>query len=303
MNFNIEQEIGARFKLIAHKENGEKKETKWFKNIVLNSGLERMSVNTWISQCCVGTGNSTPAPTQINLDSFVASTRTILTKNTNIQVTTKPYYVSVTLTWRFGQGIAAGNLSEVGLGWGDKNLWNRALIRDENGNPTTITVLNDEYLDVISEVRVYPANELNGSFKLLDKYNKVISEHTYIGLPYLYRPTDTFGQVKLGSLAIYTGEIGTSVTSSPTGQAATQAATATTTYPTATSCKTVMQIALASANMLHKSFEVRIDGLLSVSSAPYIGYKLQIDPPITKNSSQIMTYTFKLGWSRYEGIS
>src|SRR5690606_33028436 len=36
------------------------------------------------------------------------------------------------------------------------NLFSRALILDDEGNPTTITVLEDEFLDVSYEFRVYP---------------------------------------------------------------------------------------------------------------------------------------------------
>jgi hypothetical protein len=72
------------------------------------------------------------------------------------------------VTWRFGEGIAAGNIAEVGLGWGNATLWNRARIKDAQGKPTVITVFADEYLDVVSEIRVYPAQSLEGSFNLLD---------------------------------------------------------------------------------------------------------------------------------------
>ena len=61
MQVNMHSQIGARFKLIAHKGDGvPTTETEWFNNIVLDAGLARMSVGTWISRCCVGTGNTKP---------------------------------------------------------------------------------------------------------------------------------------------------------------------------------------------------------------------------------------------------
>ena len=49
--------------------------------------------------------------------------------------------------------MAAGNLSEVGVGWTGGACFSRALIVDGVGTPTTITVLGDEILDVTYEFR------------------------------------------------------------------------------------------------------------------------------------------------------
>jgi hypothetical protein len=69
-----------------------------------------------------------------------------------------PYYGSRTVTKRFSEGAAEGNLSEVGFGWGasGSTLFSHALILDGGLNPTTITVLFDEFLDVSYECRLYP---------------------------------------------------------------------------------------------------------------------------------------------------
>lgn len=52
MNFNTNIEIGARFKLVVRKssDNSISKETEWFHNLVLNSGLNRMSEGVWYRQ-------------------------------------------------------------------------------------------------------------------------------------------------------------------------------------------------------------------------------------------------------------
>ncbi|MHA3102689.1 hypothetical protein [Acinetobacter sp. ANC 3791] len=141
MHFQVHQEVGARFKFIVRKACDDRitTETDWFCNLVLDTGLARMSVGTWIDRCCIGTGNSTLISTQTALNSFLASSTTVQAQSTAIQVSAAPYYYSANLTWRFGQGVAVGNISEVGLGWGNTTLWNRALIKDSNGNPTTIS--------------------------------------------------------------------------------------------------------------------------------------------------------------------
>jgi hypothetical protein len=55
----------------------------------------------------------------------------------------------------FANGLAAGNISELAAGWGNNNTsaCARALVRDELGNPTTITVLAGETLVVTWEWR------------------------------------------------------------------------------------------------------------------------------------------------------
>lgn len=62
MNVQINNSVGARFKLVARKASTEEitRETEWFKNIVLDAGLNQMSVGTWIDRVRVGSGNSTP---------------------------------------------------------------------------------------------------------------------------------------------------------------------------------------------------------------------------------------------------
>lgn len=295
MKFNAHSKVGARFKLIVRKASDDSvaRETDWFSNLVLDTGLDRMSAGTWIDRCCVGTGNSTPVVTQTALDSFLASTSTQQSSSTGVQTSTTPYYRWIKVTWRFGQGVAAGNISEVGLGWGNANLWNRALIKDANGNPTTITVLSDEYLDVVSEVRFYDAGSTSGSFDLLDKSGKVISTHSVSGSSYMLNGSNNFGKIYPYTVIIFSGSMGGGVTSYPSGSVGTITPSAT--YPTPRSIRFVANLGLSAANGTHQSF------LITMLGSTYIEYKFQISPTITKTSSQIMTYTFELSWGRYTG--
>lgn len=296
MQVNMHSQIGARFKLIAHKGDGvPTKETEWFNNIVLDAGLARMSVGTWISRCCVGTGNTTPDVTQTALASFLASSTTINSTSTKLQTTTTPYYRGVTVTWRFSEGVAAGNISEVGMGWANTTLWNRALVLDANGNPATITVLSDEYLDVVAEIREYPTLSTTGSFSLVGKLGAAISTHTYAGSPYMTTPVDTFAQITSSNLVIYSGIKNDSVTAIPATTVGTTGSRSDS-YPTSTSIQTVFTCALATANGTHQSFIVQMNGLLGT-----LYYKFQISPTITKTSAQIMTYTTTMTWGRYTG--
>lgn len=302
MQLEAHSKVGARFKLVVRKSSDDSisRETEWFNNIVLDTGLARMSVGTWIDRCCVGTGNSTPVATQTALDSFLASTTSKQNSSAGIQTTTMPYYRYALVTWRFGQGVAAGNISEVGLGWGSANMWNRALIKDINGNPTTITVLSDEYLDVYSEIREYPALSWSGSFNLLDKTGAVISTHTVEGSPYISGAANYFTKIGAAYFYAYTGVKNDSLTVSPSGSLG-QVTTLALTYPTPTSMQIVATIALSLLVGTHQSFAINnIYGLLGIAGGVGGNYKFQISPAITKTSTQIMTYTFLLSWGRYE---
>ena len=167
--------MGGRFKLEKFKgttlPNGEvielagsRKTVAEFDNIITNQGLNELGTRTIKGTssvtyyCHVGSGNTAAAATDTGLQTFVASTNTYQSESTTAQVSASPYYISYAVTHRFGQGAAAGNLQEVGMGWAATGtvLFSRALILDGVGAPTSITVLSDEYLDVTYEFRIYP---------------------------------------------------------------------------------------------------------------------------------------------------
>ena len=283
---NIVQEIkvGAVIKLIASKSDGKiARETGWFHNLVLDAGLVRMTQNTWFDRCCVGAGNSTPIASQSALDSFIASTTTVQSTTSNWDSTTTPTYIYERRTWRFGQGVAAGNISEVGLGWENNALWNRALVKDINGNPTTITVLSDEYLDVVCEVRVYPTNNITGGFSLKDKNGNVVSSHNYTATVSL--GVGVWGgvsQVKLngaGLTGIY-NSLG-SVSNSTSGS----------------TVNSVWTLGLNDGNATHNTLYFRYTGIFPGNAL--WGYKVQFSPNIVKSATQIMTYSVSLVLGRY----
>lgn len=306
MNFQANIQVGALFKLIVHKGNPEQpsKETSLFHNLVLDAGLDRLSVGSAINRVCVGSGNSAPVVTQTALDAFIASTTT--TQGSDIsgtQVATSPYYYWVRRTYRFGEGIAAGNLSELGIGWSNTNLFNRALIKDANSNPTTITVLADEFLDVVVELRLYPKMSFTNSFNLLDKLGNIISTHTVTGMPLFA----TAGSLILGPVSIckdqngdfkmFSGDMGAGVNVYPAGtEYITSSANITISYPSGRSCKAQVKFPLNLGNGTHRSFFAPVK---LVSNGAHFGYKCQIDPPIYKNNTQEIQYSFTLNWDRY----
>lgn len=300
MDIQIHNGLGARFKLQVKKAetNEITNESAWSENIVLDSGLARMSVGEWFNRCCVGTGNSIPVVGQQALDNFLASSTTRQATASFVETAVKPYHYGVRFTWRFGVGVAAGNISEVGIGWANNALWDRALVKDANGNPTTITVLSDEYLDVVSEIRVYPKDTITGSFQFLNKLGAVISTHNFTGRPCITQSNVEPVRISLARLWIYSGEMG-AVSNLPAGSVVANIAAPNVaiTYPTPTSFKAVCKVVLDAGNGgVHRSFLVEMYGpLLYVNPA----YKFEIDPPLSKTNLQEITYTITGSWGRY----
>ena len=183
MQVKVKAGVEGLFKLIARDENLEiTRETPVFTNLVLDAGLDQMSAGPWLGKCVVGTGNSTPVANQVQLDNSLAVTTSIFAQYTLSQKTTLPYYQEFSITHRFNKGAAAGNLSEVAVGWGNLlvgEIFDRALIQDVNGTPTSITILDNEYLDVVFIMRYYyDVTNRTDTLYLVNQKDEPISTHT-----------------------------------------------------------------------------------------------------------------------------
>jgi len=136
-----------------------------FDNVILNQGLNAIGTQAVVTACQVGSGTSAATVTQSALDSLVAGTSSLIAQ-TNTYVEGAAPYWSCTFTYRFAEGVAAGILAEVGMGWGGSGstLFSRARILDAGSAPTTITVLPSEALDVEYTLRFYiPLTDVTGS--------------------------------------------------------------------------------------------------------------------------------------------
>lgn len=153
----IHNQLAGRYRLTVRNTAGQvTRDTGWFDNLITDRGLDLLGepghlTGSTLGACCVGSSNSTPAVSDTALGQQIAI------KNTdavNFFIVPAERYVY----WRtyvvFDRGAAAGNISEVGVGKDAANLFSRALIRDQEGNPTTITVLADEYLTVYYYLRL-----------------------------------------------------------------------------------------------------------------------------------------------------
>lgn len=198
----------------------------WFPNLITNGGLNLIGTSSaWLQFCRVGTGSTAPANTDTNLASFLAETSTNQSTTSAAQ-SSAPYYGSITKVYRFGAGVAAGNLAEVGIAdqavaSSTDVLFSRALILDSSGDPTTITVLSDEFLDVTYQLRVYaPASDVTHTVNISGTDYTVIERAANVTTSSQWAPDTTGfqGGMKPTTGIAYDGAIG-AITTQPSGSA------------------------------------------------------------------------------------
>jgi hypothetical protein len=155
--------VEGRIRMVATKLDGSQRTLADFSNLITDAGLNRMGIGPFRDTCVVGTGSNAPTVSDSQLQTTRARTGAGAPNIPGPTAQSSPPYFTRTSTgFRFSVGSASGNLTEVGIGWStgsgltDYQLWSRALIKDEDGNPTTVTVLGDEVLDIYYSMRIYP---------------------------------------------------------------------------------------------------------------------------------------------------
>lgn len=143
-----------------------------FTNLILNSGLDRIAIGGFIGGCVLGSASSTPVVTDTSITSILGSSTTLQaygvgTANTS----TPPYWCSYYWTYRFIQGVATGNISQVAMAFGTVSagttLFSLALVKDSGGTPITITKLADEVLDVTYTLQLFcPSADVTGTVSI-----------------------------------------------------------------------------------------------------------------------------------------
>ena len=273
-----------------------------FANLITDVGLERMGDNSdWLRRIYVGSGSSAPSVNDTAMDNFVASTEAYQLTTTGAQ-STAPYYVWVRITRRFIPGQAAGNLSEVGIGW-TESLFSRALILDADGNPTTISVGSDQFLDVTYEFRFYPkttddtgtvtlTGSVGGTYDYIFRSSFVNSNSTVQGWNVSANGTNMGdrGSSSSASRRAYNGDIG-AITEMPNGTQANINNPVLAYESGSLRRKFVTGAGLDEANLP--------GGIRSVFLRMGIGaFQIQFDPPIPKTDQTVLSLEVSHSWGR-----
>lgn len=151
----------GKFKIeIRNEETGIIKDTGYIDNLVLNNYFSEPSSRYYFKRLylCFGTGSTTPAVTDKTLVDMVPG---VIGTNTSLNFpqvikgydsTTKIFTHTIEITFEGGKGDIQGNISELGLSYnssvGNTGFITRALVKDEQGNPTTISLGENDILTV-----------------------------------------------------------------------------------------------------------------------------------------------------------
>ncbi|KQQ60166.1 hypothetical protein ASF84_05520 [Pseudomonas sp. Leaf127] len=305
MNIDLRCEVEGFYTLTIFKadKNGEiipdsgRQPVPTFRNLITNGGLDRMGASgDYTYACQVGSGSTPATATDGSLVSRIAGTTSLLSNITGASPSS-PYYAHTTLNYQFSAGIATGNISEVGVGWGvTGSLFSRALIVDGSGSPTTITVLADEILQVSYQIRYYaPTVDVSGSLSInggtvnwVSRAAAANSEQYWRGAGYISEALSTDGLY----VRAFDGEINALTTGSPAGASAQRSSVLDTAYSAGSYARAgTVTWGIADANFA--------TGIKSVLVKKGIGsYQIGFSTPIMKTNTQTLTLTFTHSWAR-----
>lgn len=296
----IKASLAGRFKLVATNSQGKERVlADWFDNLILDAGLNRLGTGGAIDRMSVGSGNSTPTVGQTALDALLGTTTSQSTSPVRGYDSVGNQYVFIRWTYRFAAGVVVGNVAEVGAGW-STGLFSRALIKDSDGSPTTVTVLSDETLDVIYEVRVYLPSDVTDTLTISGvTHNIVLRPEQISNLSSSYWDFNTgfnsglgspnssagggqtYGPGALGGILVAPGGAAISGSSAFAGVGSYVNNSNERIY------RNTFGLTSGNAPIYNMSFYSRIGA-----------YKASFDPPIAKDNTKVLTIDWKITWAR-----
>lgn len=293
--------VAGRFKLTAIRPDGSERQlTDWFDNLVVDAGLNRIGTAASGGWCFVGSGSTPPGNSDTAMQSIVASTNALQESLQGVQASA-PYFGWTRRRYRFAVGVAAGNLAEVGIGWatGGASLFSRALIVDGSNNPTTITVLSDEVLDVTYELRLYPplADQSVDVVIAGVTYTVTIRAGAVTGSQWNaqsvldHSAASSSGQV---SLATYAGPIGT-ILQTPSGTAGSTVSASPYSYSNNSLKRAVMfSYGLDQSNIAGGGI-----GAAALNTNVLGYFQFGFSAKIPKDNTKLLSLTFEYSWARH----
>lgn len=307
--------VVGEFRVVVKRADGSTKiDTGYQKNMILNRGLDFFggaNGSDMMTYCVIGSGNSQPVYTQTKLDVAIkgVSGSTFSTKydynaarDGNLYKTNRVNKYSFT-------GLNNVNISELGLASTYSNattyfLCTRALIKDSQGNLTTITVLSGEELEIYYKLwAVFDTTDKTGTLNLLDgvggsvAYNwklrlaNVTDSYAYTNVGYaLATPTNRYCTFNTGDL--------TGITSKPSGDGSDYTLDSLASYISG-SYKRINSKVLTT---VQENRSIRTLTLATTMGTFQIRFgSVADDSPITKTNTQTLTVPIEISWGRYEG--
>lgn len=277
--------------------------TGWFDNLITDRGMNAIGelaegIESPLVACQVGTGSATPTFADTTLSNRIATTTVVFSQNASI-VVGPPRYGRRTIVFRFAQGAAAGNLTEVGISYqtaADGLLYSRALIQDASGNPTVLTVLPMEFLDVEYETRLYiptgdsTFNILVGGTPTVVTGRVANNGNTSAWCSFIPRIATT--STAIFRQTLYSGALGAE-SSTPSGVIGSNFAPTIAPYvPDSYYLDYARSYGINEGN----------GNIRCVMQATSMGsFQFEYDPVIPKDNTKQMTLRFRHSWARYTG--
>ena len=304
--------MAGEFRVVVKRADGSTKiDTGYQKNLILNQGLDFFGGKNgtdMMAYCVIGSGNSQPSYTQNKLDTAIkgVSGGNFSTKYDYDAARDGSLYKTNRVCKYSFTGLNNVNVSELGLASIYDStttyfLCTRALIKDSQGNPTTITVLSGEILEIYYKLwAVYDTTDKTGTLNLLDgvggsvAYNYVLSPmlvgHTYYKDVGYLLGSDYNKLVFSGDKAIFTGEPSNYFYS---------------TRDNAILSSYVMgsykRVFTATFGIYDANGSIRTYGFYNMGWWQIRFGSVANDSPITKTNTQTLSIPVEFSWGRYEG--
>jgi hypothetical protein len=314
-HLSLTTEISGEYKLVINRADGTTEETGWFSNIILDTGMDRMASTAgyiWVLQYArVGTGNSTPVATQVSLDAQIAFSSQNNGNTVVVNEGSPLYRTTLTHSFAFAQGAVIGNISEIGVGWATTgtSLFSRALILDNLGSPTTITLVALDQLTVYYRIRlVPPITDTTGSVTISSTtypYTaRVASVGSFAASAYIF--TGPYAGA-LGSLttpnADYcsTHSAGTSlapITSTPANSSGSVPTVVYGTYTNGTFYRDDVFTWGVAAGNATGGIQCIVLAYVAMSTGSFIKYQYRFDTVIPKTGTNTLTLRVRISWAR-----
>lgn len=303
---NVESALSGRIRIERSRAGGEREVVRdWYSNRILDNGLDMIGSDASPAPraiCCVGGGSAPPANNQTALTTFIANNSSA-SHVAHGAASVPPYYGSTITEYVFDEGVAAGTLTEIGVGKTNTNLFMRALIPDAQGSPTQIPVLAEDTLYILHELRLYPPT------------TDVVGTTDIDGVPttYIIRPSavnnnspttgwcppqynQQFTTKGSPDKKLYAGTLGT-VLQTPNGAVANGTNTA------------VVESAYVAGSFTRTAYFTEFEsdanlegGVRSITrNVRNMGmYQIQFTPAIQKNTDMILRLETGVSWGRYD---
>lgn len=270
-----------------------------FKNLIVDQGLNNAAstaINNLVTRCRVGSSSDIPTTSDTALGQPVGGYTSVVTSTYNHSSGNPVWYTYGRYTYTFPAGSVTGDLREIGFFDSSGNMFSHALIKDGAGNPTTITILDDEQLFVTYEVRKYPAEtDQTGTFVLA--INGVDTSFTYTARPALINTNTSsnywYGSHQLGvdtNVVAYESQVLGTVTGTPTGTAVAGSGTIDT------------YVADSFKSTLNCVFDPSIANFTNGIGSMLLcnGFQVAFDPAIPKTSDRRLVLPLSTVYSRKE---